>query len=338
MLVLHTRPTINVELLDSTLEVTQLPVTPAKTWNGQQVLTTQNQLLALRDRLPTFHREPFVINGITNPQFDVIVEDGTDYPVTTVSKSYGLMQHDTVFDQAIAGLYALGFDVHGLHAELSLTAHGERFKMSLTLPGYDFDPGDGCPLVLKMNLLNSVDKTTAVAVELEWLRLVCGNGMMYGIGSSGFRKAHFRGIDDEDIAEYLSVSLHHVPQDRSLMQTWLTQEIALEHTLPWVDHAVAEFWGAPTAARIWQILRSGRDARPITLRGKDGEEPPSMPAHERPVEMLGNIPGAFAPVHTAYHAAQALSWVAKEHNNLGTRLRRVKEIPMLMQRLLETGK
>jgi hypothetical protein len=49
---------------------------------------------------------------------------------------------------------------------------------------------------------------------------------------------------------------------------------------------------------------------------------------------LGPIPGAFAPVRNAYHVAQALSWVAKEHNNMGTRLRRIKEIPALMGPLL----
>jgi hypothetical protein len=310
--------------------------TPATTWNGQPVRATNDRLLALRDRLPSFHREPFLFNGITNPSFDVIIEDGTDYPITTVSKSYGLVQHDTIFDKAIESLAQLGFDIHALHAEMALTTHGERMKISLTLPGYDFDPGDGCQLVLKMNLLNSVDKTTSVAVELEWLRLVCGNGMMSGIGAGGFRKAHFRGIHEEDIAEYLAISLRDVPQDRGLMQTWLETTVTLDHTRQWVDVPLAELWGDPGAARIWHILRSGRDAKPEILRGKDGEEPPAMPAHERPVAMLDAVPGAFAPVRNAYHAAQALSWVAKEQGNLGTRLRRVKEIPSLMHRLLHS--
>jgi hypothetical protein len=202
------------------------------------------------------------------------------------------------------------------------------------LPGFDFDPGDGCPLVLRMNVLNSVDKTTAVAIELEWLRLVCGNGMMYGIGSSGFRKAHFKGIDDADIAGDLAGSLQRVPQDRQLLQQWLQIDVTRTQALGWIDQPVAEIWGEPTAARLWHILRHGEDARPTVIRGKDGEEPPACPAHERPVVPLGPIPGAFAPVHTAYHVAQALSWVAKEHQNLGTRLRRLKEIPQLMQRLL----
>ena len=334
MFALQTRPVAGPVMNVNAIVLDQPQVI---TWNGQQVRTTHDRLLTLRNRLPSFHREPFVINGITNPSFDVIVEDGTDYPITTVSKSYGLMQHDTIFDKALESLDQLGFDIQSLHAEMALTTHGERMKISLTLPGYDFDPGDGCPLVLKMNLLNSVDKTTAVAVELEWLRLVCGNGMMYGIGSSGFRKAHFRGIDEEDIAEYLAISLRNVPQDRGLMGTWLDTPVTLGQTRQWVDGALAELWGDPSAARIWQILRSGRDAKPEILRGKDGEEPLAMPAHERPVMLLGDVPGAFAPVKNAYHAAQALSWVAKEQNNLGTRLRRVKEIPALMHGLLHGG-
>jgi len=311
-----------------------MPATPAKSWNGQNVLTANDRLLALRQRLPTFHREPFIMNGIENANYDVIVEDGTDYPITTVSKAYGLMQHEIVFERAMEGLSSLGFDLHGLEAEMALTAHGERLKISVTIPGYDFDPGDGCPLILRMNLLNSVDKTTAVAVELEWLRLICGNGMMSGISSAGFRKAHFRGIDEEDIAEYLSISLQSVPQDRQLMHQWLNQEVARPLTQSWVDTSLASLWGDPTAARVWYILRYGEDAKPEIHRGSEDAPLPVVPAHERPVQPLGPIPGAFAPVANAYHVAQALSWVAKENSNMGTRLRRIKEIPALMQQLL----
>jgi hypothetical protein len=217
---------------------------------------------------------------------------------------------------------------------MALTAHGERLKISVTIPGYDFDPGDGCPLVLRRNLLNSVDKTTAVAVELEWLRLVCGNGMMSGIGSSGFRKAHFRGINEQDIAEYLAVSLQSVSQDRQLMSQWLELEVTRTRTEAWVDHELAGLWGDPTAARVWHILRHGEDAKAEIHRGTDDAPLPVLPAHERPIIPLAAIPGAFAPVANAYHVAQALSWVAKEHANMGTRLRHVKEIPALMQQLL----
>ena len=330
-IVLDPLPTVPAPTL---LTREQLPSTPAKCWNGQSVLTANDRLLAVRERLPVFHREPFVLNGIENPNYDVIVEEGTDYPITTVSKSYGLMQHEIVFDRAMDGLGTLGFDLHGMGAEMALTAHGERLKISVTIPGYDFDPGDGCPLVLRMNLLNSVDKTTAVAVELEWLRLVCGNGMMSGIGVSGFRKAHFRGIDEQDIAEYLAISLKSVPQDRQLMHQWLERDVTQPRALAWVDQQVAGLWGDPTAARVWHILRNGEDARPEIHRGSDDSPLPVVPAHERPVVPLGPIPGAFAPVSNAYHVAQALSWVAKEHSNMGTRLRRIKEIPQLMGELL----
>lgn len=311
-----------------------LPTTPATRWHGQPVRTATDRLHALRQRLPTFQREPFIVNGIENPHYDVIVAADTAYPVTTVSKAYGLVQHASVVDRALAGLDSLGFDVQGLEAELALTAHGERLKLSITIPGYDFDPGDGCPLVLRMTVLNSVDKTTAVAIELEWLRLVCGNGMMAGIGTAGFRKAHFRGIDEEDIAEYLQAALHQVPQDRRLMADWLEQPVPAARALPWVDTALAECWGAPTAARIWHILRHGWDARPIITRGQEGEVQPPRPPHARPVTPLGPVPGACAPVANAYHVAQALSWVAKEHPHMATRLRRIKEIAPLMRQLL----
>ncbi len=332
MVTLTTRPAVQMPVIASLPPA--LPPTPATRWNGQAVLTAHDQLLALRARLPTFSRVPFIVNGIENPHYDVIVEDDAQYPVTTVSKSYGLMQHATVFDRAMDGLATLGFDLHGLHAEMALTAYGERLKISVTIPGYDFDPGDGCPLVLRMNLLNSVDKTTAVSVELEWLRLVCGNGMLSGIGAAGFRKAHFRGIDEEDIAEYLALSLQQVPQDRQLLGRWLEQPVTPSRALPWIDQPVAALWGAPTAARVWHILQTGADATPEIHRGSEEAPLLPVPAHERPVLPLGPVPGAFAPVANAYHVAQALSWVAKEHRNMGTRLRRLKELPVLMHQLL----
>jgi hypothetical protein len=314
------------------------PDRPAESWGGQELLATEGRLTEMRQYLPRFRKEPLVLNGVENPTLDLIVEEGTDYPVTTVSKSYGLVQHEEMFDGMVEALESMGFNPSGLEAFMTLTNHGERLLINLTLPGYDFDPGDGCPLVLKVNGMNSVDKTTSIETDLSWLRLICGNGMMQGIGSGYYRKAHLKGITPDAIEGYLRGALEDVPRDRSLLSKWLNIEVSRDEAMQWVDGEVARSWGDPAAARLWSILTTGMDARPIPLRREEpveGEEPiPPVPPHARSVEVLGKVPGAFSPVRNAYHASQALAWIAREQVNMGTRLQRVKAIPLTMAALV----
>jgi hypothetical protein len=55
-------------------------------------------------------------------------------------------------------------DISGTASSLLLSEYGERMQWSCPIPGMDFDPGDGHPIVLRINCLNSVD-TSTVLVE-----------------------------------------------------------------------------------------------------------------------------------------------------------------------------
>ena len=69
---------------------------------------------------------------------------------------------------------------------------------------FDFDPGDQCPIVLRINCLNSVD-TSHRLFDISFglgIRLVCSNGMMFGVRESRFRKRHVQSLDPGGIAAY----------------------------------------------------------------------------------------------------------------------------------------
>jgi len=83
----------------------------------------------------------------------------------------------------------------------------------------DFDPGDGFPVVLRVNTLNSVDMSTALEIALSWYRLVCSNGMMFGFNESHLRRRHVQSLDPSDIAEHLEIQLKQVPEEKSCIKS-----------------------------------------------------------------------------------------------------------------------
>ena len=68
-------------------------------------------------------------------------------------------------------------DISGVTSTLLLSEYGERMHWACPIPKIEFDPGDGNPIVLRINCLNSVDTSTVLEIVLSWFRLVCGNGI-----------------------------------------------------------------------------------------------------------------------------------------------------------------
>ena len=155
-------------------------------------------------------------------------DDEVQIPVATVSKQYNLIQHHEVLNALVAAVQESGLDPERLKAELTLTEYGELMRFSFTLPNYDFNPGDGHPIVLKVNALNSVDKTTSLDINLSWYRLVCSNGMMYSTGSARFRRIHLISRKPEDIRKFLSKQLGRVAMAQSLYKQWYQRVVYLK--------------------------------------------------------------------------------------------------------------
>ena len=200
---------------------------------------------------------------------------------------------------------------------------------SCQLPNFDFDPGDGCPIVLRMNCLNSVDMSTSLEVNLEWFRLVCSNGLMFGLGDSRMRRRHIRSLDPAEVAGYVREQLSQAKREQGLYQQWLTHEVTLEQSSAWVDSTVASGWGVHAAARVWHVISSGYD-------GEVQQPKEKRPPHLLPVNATTRVPGAPVPAENLFHVSQALSWVAGTRKSVQDRIQFITQIPALMEPLVES--
>jgi hypothetical protein len=66
----------------------------------------------------------------------------------------------------------------------------------------------------RINSLNSVDTSTVLEITFSWYRLICSNGMMFGLKDSQLRRRHIQSLDPEDIARYLKEQLDQLPKER----------------------------------------------------------------------------------------------------------------------------
>ena len=304
------------------------------TWEGATVTSMTGKLREIYQAVPLFSRHPFRSGGEENRYKDEIRReplrvDEDPIPVATVSKTYSLIQHRDVLSSVYRALQLLNLQNADVDSTLLLSEYGERMLWSCELPNFDFDPGDGHPIVLRMNCLNSVDTSTSLEVTLEWFRLVCSNGLMFGLGDSRMRKRHIRSLDPADVAEYVREQLKQANQEQGLYQQWLKHRVTLEESSKWVDTTVAKEWGPHAAARVWQVISCGQD-------GEVQQSKEKRPPHLLEVKATTRVPGAPAPAENLFHASQALSWIAGTRRSIQERIQYVTQIPALMEPLVES--
>lgn len=336
------------------------------TWHSRKVTVFQESISDLRKKIPYFRRDPFrVEDGGMNQHLDIIVrkplkggsqgyllppnDDEAHIPIATVSKKYALVEHHEVLNTLEAAVKKKGIDSAHLLGELRLTEYGERMWASFTLPTHGFnpdvptffDPGDGYPVVLKVNIFNSVDKTAALKIHLTWHRLVCGNGLIYG-EDVDFRRIHRKktltsGAVEEFLDKQLESEQVFKQQERS--KQWYARKIVskplseekpspaqIEH---WLDAVVAKEWNANAAARAYHLAKTGYD-------GNVDPSQKGVSPHALKVGSTHKVPGAFAPVRNAYDISQVLSWIAGHRRNIQEQLKWMLDIPDLMDALLKT--
>jgi len=302
------------------------------TWFAQPISVHKGKLDQLRSHLPIFDRKDFGSNEF----LDVIVREPINgepsIPVATVSKGYALIQHEEVFDAMMEGIKAVDFDTAGLEGTLTLSKYGERMSLNLQIPGFDFDPGDGHPIILMANCLNSVDKSTALVFRLSWKRLVCSNGMMFGIKNSRIRQIHsLQCTNPENIKKFLKDNFKRVPKEHSLYKKWAEIPIKLDSFIKWADEPLTKTWGSHAAARAYHIANTGWD-------GKIKDPFQKALPHEREISYAVKVPGSCAPVKNAFHVSQILSWLAREQKTVQGQFEKMIEIGDLMRKLLNIEK
>ena len=335
------------------------------TWYSRKVRVFKGSMSDLRRNIPFFRRDPFRVEaGGSNEHLDIIVreplkggsqvyllppDDVLHIPIATVSKKYVLVQHHEVLDALEAAVKQKGIDPGHLVGELKLTEYGERMWASFGLPAHGFnpdvptyfDPGDGYPVVLKVNVKNSVDKTAALEIHLTWHRLVCGNGLIYG-EDVNFRRIHRKQtLIFEAIEEFLDKQLEseQVLKQQERSEKWharkvVSKPLSEEKPSPaqieyWIDKVVAKKWNANAAARVYHIAKTGHNGNVAPFQ-KD------VSPHALKVSSTYKVPGAFAPVRNAYDISQVLSWIAGHQGNIQVQLKWLLDIPYLMDILLKT--
>lgn len=308
-------------------------------WFSSPVTCHRGTLNEIAGLIPTFERRGFALTQTDNKRsrlnerLDTIVrqpfgDDETFIPVGVVSKDYALVPHDAVLHFATQALTQAKIALIDVKAELKITEYGERMALSLFLPDkYSFDPGDGYPMALRLECLNSVDGSTRFRAIMGWFRFVCCNGLIIGVTRFDVRRRHVGDIWLDDIGEVLMAGLKESETDKKNFENWRKTTISLNRLAPWVDKDMREGWGFKAAARTFHIARSGSDAEVVGLY-KDST--PTTIA----IKETYRVPGAPQQCRNLFDLSQILAWLAKERRDVQEQMEWREKIPGLMAPLL----
>jgi len=294
--------------------------------------TLKGELDEVMARLPVFDRAPFSApGGMENAFLDAIVRRPEParglpaVPVAVVSRRYRLVAHAEAADALREALRSIDVHPREMQAEAALTAYGARMHLQVRLPRqFDFDPGDGHALALRLVCLNSVDGSTPLRMLLGWYRFVCANGLAVGTTRCEWRLVHREGMMPADIAPLLRSGLELAEREKAALADWHATPVPVQRLREFADGALAGAWGASLAARFLHICVTGFDAE---LARAFERAPPSG----KTMTPGRRVPGSPAFARSAWDACQALAWLAKERKDPAERVERVLQIPELMQ-------
>lgn len=308
-------------------------------WFNSRVMVYKDITTSIGEYLPDFERRSFNLHtpdgNLTsiNPNLDIIVrkpyqDDPHPVPIGLVSKDYRLIPHREVLSVAIDALKANSIDPAQTLSELNITQFGERMTMSTYLPEkYNFDPGDGHELAMRLECFNSVDGSCRFKVFMGWFRFVCSNGLVLGVKKSAFERRHLNSLTIDDIRSVLENGLSNIEEEKSQFTAWKARRIKLDDIVGWVNDDVRQAWGFKAATRVYHIARSGYD---VKIKGSyKGEKPTTILT-----EQTEKIPGTPDKIGNAYDISQVLAWLAKERNDLQEQLEWRERIPDLINKLI----
>lgn len=231
------------------------------TWHGREVKIYKGSIKDLRQKIPDFGRYPFSIEeGIENEYLDLIarkphLQDKGFVPVAAVSKEYGFVEHHEVIESVLLALKNFVDNPQYLEAELQLSKYGARMWINFLLPNCRFNPGDGYPVVLLVNCLNSVDKSIAIRLHLSWYREESDTEMM-GRGAKWYHTESFK---IEQVEGFLAYQFLRFSKEESLYKKWYETKLDWASVVKWLNKTVARKWGAHTAVRVYHIAKTGYD-------------------------------------------------------------------------------
>lgn len=297
-------------------------------WYGQKVDSYDCPLIDLPSTLPEFSRHQFGVNEY----LDVIVrepfgDDRREIPVASVSKKYALVQHAKVAQWLMHGVTAAGLVSETITVSVSASEYGERVMFWLQFPDSMFDPGDGHGIQQVLEVTNSVDKTTSLEVRMLWYRLICLNGMYSGV-ESVLRIIHSKNwMRHANVSQFITEHIDSIPAQIKKFQQWLEIPLDVTKIQAWVDKELSTIWGVQRAARFYSIVTTGFDGELDSITRH-------LPPASRHITHDWEVPGISAPVTNAYHAIQALSWIASRASSIEAERKLRRELVDLSESLL----
>ena len=228
---------------------------------GREAKIYKGSIDDLLQEIPDFGKYPFSIEeGVENEYLDLIarkphLQDKGHVPVAAVSKGYGFIKHQEVLNSVLTVLRKFVENPQSLKAELQLSKYGARMSINFLLPNYKFNPGDGFPVVLQVNCLNSVDKSIAIRLHLSWYREESDTEMM------GRKKKwyHPKSFKTEKIEEFLANQFLRFSKEESLYKKWYETKLNWNSVVKWLNKTVANKWHGSTAVRAYHIAKTGID-------------------------------------------------------------------------------
>ena len=311
----------------------------APKWFNSPVTFHEGTLAMIREHIPDFDRRGFGLGqsgegpSRLNKRLDAIIRlpfrgDETFIPVGVVSKDYVLVPHKAVLDVATKSFKDMGIESADVRAEMEITEYGERMELSLYLPEkYNFDPGDGEPMALRLECLNSVDGSTRFRALMGWFRFACCNGLVIGVTRSDICRRHSGEIDLRDVGTVLTYGLKEAETEKKNFRKWRETEVTLNQLKPWVNGDLRKGWGFKAAARAFHIARFGFDA---AVAGQYMDNTPTS----IPMRRTNPVPGTPPQCRTLFDLSQILAWLAKERRDVQEQLKWREQIPELMKPLM----
>jgi hypothetical protein len=304
---------------------------PARTHAArQEARLFEGSLREVEAHVPSFERRPLSRDGEAggardpeHPHLDLVVRCAgpgaglIDVPVGVVSRRYQLVAHGRVLNAIDKALGAARADPEHAASQLELAAFGAQMSLAVDLPGrFDFDPGDGVPLGLRLLTC--------------WHRRAAGTSIVVGTTRLEWHLAHRLPARLSDVVPSIQRALQQAQAERQAIQSWRERLLTREQLVDWVNGPLRRMWGARAAARVFHIAMCGWDAVPAFC----GER--ALPSR-RSMQATSPVPAAPPFVESAWDALIAVAWVARDGRDFQDRFDRLVEIAVLMRSLLKDG-
>lgn len=309
-------------------------------WRSREVSYVSGNWKQLKEHIPKFRLDDFGKsegegdNGGKNRFYRVVTrlpknQIEREIPIGLVSNSYHLAQHREVGELCINALQTADIKTSELKIEVGLSELGEWMNLRIYFPEkYNHKPSDGETIQLRLECFNSVDGSTRLIVMLGWYRFVCSNGLIIGDTITELRDIHNQGMDLLRIPKMISNSLSKVKADKDQLDRWSKQTVERVALKNWINSTVASKWGKKAACRAYHICISGHDV--VLLDPFEGGFP-----SDKKVTKRKPVAGSEKGAQDGYAVSQILSWLASHRNNVESRTERQRQIPELINSLLE---